>query len=164
MQVLRHVLDRLDLQLNESKTAVVDARRESFTFLGFSFHLRRSRKSGKVYPHIEPAKGSIQRIRDRIKFLTHRRRTPVPLPQVIGEVNASLRGWSGYFHYKNSSSRFIALKSYVAERVRVHLRRRYKLYSRAQAYQRFPDEVLYNRLGLFKVPTTAGWKSAHARR
>lgn len=162
MQVLRHVLGRLDLQLNEDKTAVVDARRESFTFLGFSFHLRRSRKSGKVYPHIEPSKGSMQRIRRRIKFLSHRRRTPVPLPQVIGEVNASLRGWSGYFHYKNSSGRFSALKSYVEERVRVHLRRRYKLYSRAQAYQRFPDKVLYNRLGLFKVPTTAAWKSAQA--
>jgi len=30
MNAVRHVLDRLDLKLNESKTHVVDARQESF--------------------------------------------------------------------------------------------------------------------------------------
>ena len=39
---------------------------------------------------------------------------------------------------------------------------RHKLKSRAQGYYRFPNAHLYNAAGLFKVPTTAGWKSAHA--
>ena len=48
MEVLQTVLGKLDLQLNQIKTKVVDASQESFDFLGFSYPLRRSRKSGKV--------------------------------------------------------------------------------------------------------------------
>jgi hypothetical protein len=96
LQVLRQVLERLELSLNETKTRIVNAQRESFDFLGFSYQVRRSRKSGKHYPHVEPSKRSIQRIKDRTKELTAKRRTPVPLPHLIGEVNRTLRGWSNY--------------------------------------------------------------------
>ena len=162
MRVLRGVLERLGLQLNETKTRVVDARNESFDFLGFSFHLRYSRKSGKRYPHVEPSKRSVQRIKDRTKRLTDRRRTPVPLPQVVEELNQTLRGWSNYFHHRNCTKVLSKVKMHVEERVRTHLRRRHKLVSRAQAYQRFPGQVIYGRYGLFKLPTTAPWRSAHA--
>jgi group II intron reverse transcriptase/maturase len=162
MQVLRHVLGRLGLSLNETKTRTVDAREGEFDFLGFSFRVRRSRHSGKHYPHVEPSKRSIQRIKDRTKQLTDRRRTPVPLPQLIGEVNRTLRGWSNYFHHRNCTGVFSQVKMHVEERVRTQLRRRHKLISRAQAYQRFPGQVIYGRYGVFKLPTTAPWRSAHA--
>jgi RNA-directed DNA polymerase len=144
MQVLRHVLGRLDLDLNETKTRTVDAQAESFDFLGFSFQVRRSRKSGKHYPHVEPSKRSVQRIRDRTKQLTDRQRTPVPLPQLIGELNRTLRGWSNYFHHRNCTGAFSKVKMHVEERVRTQRRRRHQLFSRAQvyqqAYQRFPGK------------------------
>jgi RNA-directed DNA polymerase len=143
MRVLRRVLERLGLSLNETKTRVVDARKEPFDFLGFSFHLRCSRKSGRRYPHVEPSKRSVQRIKDRTKQLTHRRRTPVPMPQVIGELNRTLRGWANYFHHRNCTQALSKVKMHVEERVRTHLRRRHKLVSRAQAYQRFPGQVIY---------------------
>ncbi|MDN5939584.1 MAG: group II intron reverse transcriptase/maturase [Salinisphaera sp.] len=162
MEVLRTVLGRLDLSLNEVKTRVVDARAERFEFLGFSFHIRRSRRSGKHYPHVEPSKRSVQRIKDRTRQLTDRRRTPVPLPQVIGELNRSLRGWSNYFHHRNCSSVLSHVKRHVEERVRTHLRRRHKLAHRSQAYRRFPGHRLYGHYRLYKVPTTAPWRSAHA--
>ncbi len=162
MQILRTVLGRLELKLNETKTRIVDARREGFDFLGFHFELKRSRYSGKHYPHVEPSRRAIQRIKDRTKALTERRRTPVPLPQMIGEVNQTLRGWSAYFHYRNSTKVFSKVKMHVEERMRTQLRRRYKLGSRAQAYQRFPGRIIYGRYGLFKLPTTAPWRSAHA--
>jgi hypothetical protein len=159
---LREVLGRLDLSLNEAKTRVVDAREEPFDFLGFSFHLRCSRRSAKRYPHVEPSRRSVQRIKDRTKALTDRRRTPVPMPYVIAELNRTLRGWSNYFHHRNCTGVMSKVKMHVEERVRTHLRRRHKLSSRAQAYQRFPGHVLYGRYGLFKLPTTAPWRSAHA--
>lgn len=162
MTALRKVLKRLDLSLNEAKTRVVDAREESFDFLGFSFHLRRSRYSGKRYPHVEPSRQSVQRIKDRTKALTDRRRTLVPMPHVIGELNRSLRGWSNYFHHRNCTGVMSKVKLHVEERMRTHLRRRHKLVSRAQAYQHFPGRVIYGRYGLFKLPTNAPWRSAHA--
>jgi group II intron reverse transcriptase/maturase len=162
MDALRNVLERLDLQLNMTKTRVVDVRTENFNFLGFSFELRQSRKSGKVYPHVEPSKRSVQRLKDRVKALTDRRRCPVPLDQVVTELNTSLRGWVGYFHHRNSSNVFRHVRMQVEERLRTHLRRRHKLHSRAAAYARFPSHSLYERYGLFKLTTTAGWKKAHA--
>jgi len=163
MAVLQQVLDKLGLSLNEAKTRVLDARGESFDFLGFSFQIRRSRRSGKHYPHVEPSKRSIQRIKDRTKALTDRRRTLVPMPQIIGELNRTLRGWSNYFHHGNCSGVMSKVKMHVEERVRTHLRRRHKLANRAQAYNRFPGRLIYGRHGLFKLPTKAPWKSAHAK-
>ena len=157
MQALRAVLDRLELTLNETKTRIVDARREGFDFLGFRFELRRSRRSGKHYPHVEPSRRAIQRIKDRTRELTDRRRTPVPLPRMIGELNRTLRGWSNYFHYRNCSSVLSKVKMHVEERMRTQLRRRHKLHSRAAAYRRFPGRVIYGRYGVFQLPTTARW-------
>jgi len=162
LETLQSVLKRLDLQLNPTKTKVVDAQQESFDFLGFSFHRRRSRKSGKYYPHVEPSKRSIQRIKDRVKGLTTRNRCPIPLEDVVGDLNTSLRGWSGYFHHGNSSTVFDKVKMHAEESLRTHLRRRHKLHSRGAAYARFPNHSLYQRYGLFKLPTSAGWKKAHA--
>ena len=42
--ILREGLDLLELRLNEAKTRIVDARQESFDFLGFSFRVRRAEK------------------------------------------------------------------------------------------------------------------------
>jgi group II intron reverse transcriptase/maturase len=162
MAILAGVLGRLDLSLNETKTRIVDAQHEPFAVLGFSICLRRSRRSGKRCPHVEPAKCSIKRIKDRVTQLTDRRRTPVPLEWMTDELNRTLRGWSNYFHYRNSSGTFKSVKRHIEERMRTQLRRRYQLRSRAQAYQAFPGRFLYDRLGLFKLPTTANWRSAHA--
>jgi RNA-directed DNA polymerase len=51
LSAVRHVLDRLDLTLNETKTRIVDARKESFNFLGFEIRVSKSWKSGKNYQH-----------------------------------------------------------------------------------------------------------------
>jgi RNA-directed DNA polymerase len=48
MQTVKMVLDKCGLMLNEKKTSVVNANVEGFDFLGFSFHMRKSRLSGKV--------------------------------------------------------------------------------------------------------------------
>jgi group II intron reverse transcriptase/maturase len=162
LRVLRDVLNLLDLRLNEQKTRIVNAYKESFDFLGFSFCLRQSRKSGKLYPHVEPSRRSVKRVKNRVKILTDRKRTPIPLTDVVAEVNRSLRGWSEYFHYRNSTGVFGDVKWHVEERLRAHLRRRFKLHSRAQAYHRLPTSKLYGSYGLFKLPTTAGWRKAHA--
>lgn len=162
MGMLRKVLGKLDLSLNETKTRVVDARKESFDFLGFNIGLRRSSKSGKRYPHVEPSKRSEQRIKDRTKELTGRNRTPVPMSRIIGELNRTLRGWSNYFHYRNCTVSMSRVKMHVEERVRTHLRRRHNLATRAKGYQQFPGHMICGRYGLFKLPTKAPWKSAHA--
>jgi hypothetical protein len=40
----------------------------------------------------------------------------------------------------------------------------HKIKSRAVGFMRFTNRSLYEKYGLYKVPTTAGWTKAHASR
>ena len=162
MQMVKMVLDKCDLQLNEKKTSVVNAHKEGFDFLGFRFQMRRSHRSGKVYPHVEPSKRSVKRVKAKVKALTNRRRTPVPLPWLIDEINDVVRGWSAYFHYLHSTKVLSRVKWFTEESVRKHLRIRYKVRTRTRGYGRFSTDFLYRQLGLYKIPTNAKWKQAQA--
>jgi|AntAceMinimDraft_3_1070362.scaffolds.fasta_scaffold11343_2 group II intron reverse transcriptase/maturase len=162
MQMVKMVLDKCDLRINEKKTSIVNARKEGFDFLGFSFQMRRSHRSGNVYPHVEPSKRSVTRVKAKVKSLTNRRRTPIPLPWLIDEVNDVVRGWSAYFHYLHSTKVMNRVKWFTEESVRKHLRVRYKVRTRTRGYGRFSTEFLYRQLGLYKIPTNAKWKQAQA--
>jgi len=92
LAAVRHVLERLDLTLNETKTHTVDARQESFNFLGFAIRVSKSWRTGKRYTHICPAPKSLAKIKERITQMTGRERTPIPLDDIVGSMNATLRG------------------------------------------------------------------------
>jgi group II intron reverse transcriptase/maturase len=164
LAVIRRVLDRLGLRLNEQKTRLVNAKEGSFDFLGFAFRMRVSRVTGNAYPHVQPSKRSLQKIKSHVTALTHRRLCVLPLPVVMKRVNEALVGWVGYFHYRNCSRSLEQLKGHAEQRVRTHLCKRHKVRSRWEGYHRFPNRLLYEKYGLFKVPTTAGWTRAHALR
>jgi RNA-directed DNA polymerase len=101
MALLRQILERLELSLNETKTKTVNAHKEKFDFLGFTIWMGESSKSGSLYPHVQPSKKALQAIKDRITVMTHRKMTVKPLEKIITEVNTTVRGWVGYFHFKN---------------------------------------------------------------
>jgi len=161
LAMLRYILDRLELRLNETKTKVINAWDESFDFLGFEVRMSRGR-SGNAYPHIQPSKRSVKRINARLTELTRRNLTPIPLPTIVRRVNQSLRGWSCYFDYANSTQVFGDVRRHAEERLRTHLRKRHKVKARRIGQGRYPNRVLYERCGLYKLPTTAAWKRAHA--
>jgi group II intron reverse transcriptase/maturase len=162
MAVLRQILERLKLTLNEAKTKIVNAHKGKFDFLGFSIRMAESWKTGNLYPHVQPSKKSLQKIKDRVTELTTRRRTIMPLEWIVKEVNATVRGWVGYFHYRNCSKALGQIRGHVEERLITHLRKRHKIRNRNAGYVRFPDRLLYKRYNLYKVPITAVWVKAHA--
>ncbi|MDD2540353.1 MAG: reverse transcriptase domain-containing protein, partial [Desulfuromonadaceae bacterium] len=65
MAVLRQILERLKLTLNETKTKIVNSFIGRFDFLGFSIYMGESRRTGNLYPNVEPSKKSLQTIKDR---------------------------------------------------------------------------------------------------
>ncbi len=162
LAAIRRIMKRLDLTLNEIKTCIVDAKQESFNFLGFEIRVSKGLKSGKDYPHVCPAPKSLARIKDRITQLTARKNTPIPLEDIVWRINASLRGWTNYFHYRNSSYVLGKVKTHAEERLRIHLMKRHKVKDRGIGLGRFPSQKFYTKYGLYKVPNTAGWKTAHA--
>ncbi|MGO9021418.1 MAG: group II intron reverse transcriptase/maturase [Syntrophobacteraceae bacterium] len=164
MEVLSRILERLGLTLNGTKTQIVNTFEGKFDFLGFSIWMGKSIRTGNYYPHAQPSKKSLQAIKDRVTALTKRERTLVPLDLVVGAVNAVVRGWVGYFHYKNCSKALEHVRGHVEERLRTHLRKRHKVRDRKAGFARFGNQALYDSYGLYKVPTTAGWTKAHALR
>jgi group II intron reverse transcriptase/maturase len=164
MEVVQKVLDRLGLDLNAEKTHVVDATQGSFDFLGFEIRIARSWRTGGKYANVQPSRKSLKTIKTRLTSMTRRELTWVPLEDVVGNVNKTLRGWVAYFHYRNCSKVLTKVKTHAEQRLRTHLRRRHKVRRRISGYGRFTDRSLYDRYGLYKVPTTAGWTKAHASR
>lgn len=164
MVMLRQILERLELTLNEAKTKVVDAYVGKFDFLGFTAWMGRGRKTGKYYPHIQPSKKAEQKVKGRITELTQRDRTIMPLEWVVNEASTMLRGWVGYFHYRNCSQTLIRVRNHLEQRMITHLRKRHKVRDRNTGYVRFPNRSLYEKYGLYKVPTSAGWTKVHALR
>lgn len=162
LKVVRHILSRLDLSLNEAKTHIVDATAASFDFLGFSIRMSRGMRTGKPYPHVCPSDKSLMRIKAKLTRLTGRELTPIALAKIVGNVNRSLNGWANYFHYRNSNRALEKVKTHAEQRVRVHLMKRHHVKDRGIGEGRFPSVDLYRRYGLYKLPTAAGWRSAHA--
>ena len=162
LKAVHHILDRLGLSLNEAKTHIVDATQTSFNFLGFSIRMSRGLCTGKPYPHVCPSEKSLTKIKTKLTELTQRNLTPLPLDVIVENVNRSLRGWVNYFHYRNSNQTLEKVKLHAEQRLRTHLMKRHKVKDRRIGEGRFPSVNLYRRYGLYKVPTAAGWKSAHA--
>ncbi|MEN9659861.1 MAG: group intron reverse transcriptase/maturase [Pseudomonadota bacterium] len=94
--------------------------------------------------------------------LMGRELVPILLGKIVGSVNRSLSGWANYFHYRNSNQALEKVKSHVEQRVRAHLMKRHKVKDRGIGEGRFPSFDRYGRYGLYKIPTKAGWKTAHA--
>lgn len=164
MEVVNSVLDQLGLQLNRDKTRTVNTYSDSFHFLGFEIRMGKSIKSGKYYPHIQPSKKSLDKIKADVRVLTKRENTMVPMEDLMNTLNSKLRGWVGYFHYGNSSLCFSKLRGFVENRVRLHVGARHKIRSNKQSLFRVTRKTVYNQYKLYRIPTTAGWKKAHAFR
>jgi RNA-directed DNA polymerase len=61
LRVIRSILEKLELDLNEGKTKIVDANKEEFYFLGFALKINISAK-GKRYPHVNPKENLISKM------------------------------------------------------------------------------------------------------
>lgn len=142
LKVVRHVLERLDLSLNEAKTPIVDATQASFNVLGFTIQMSRGAQTGKPYPNVRPADKSLKKIQAKLTALTGRNLTPIPLSDIVGSVNRSLRGWANYFHYRNSSAAMSQVRQQAEDRLRTHLMKRHKGRNRKAALCRFPRRDL----------------------
>ena len=144
----RKVIARLGLTLNEAKTCIRQARKESFNFLGYTFGPHRYRKDGHWYLGASPSKKAVARIKEKVGDLL------VPgnvgtWPEVRDRLNRMLRGWSAYYSYGTRMPSYRAVDNYVYQSVRNFLRRRHKVQSRGT--RRFSDGVVFGELGVLRL-------------
>jgi len=137
--MLRYLLERLGLTLNETKPS----QRQELSACAAGG------KGGEAN----------QSQTDRIDRQEPYAYTSTSNRSAIESVTARL---VGLFLLANSTKVFGDVRWHAEERLRTHLRKRHKVRIRYFGYTRFPNNVLYERCGLFQLPKTAPWKRAHA--
>jgi RNA-directed DNA polymerase len=142
------VMTKLGLALNETKTAIRDARRERFNFLGYSFGPHHYRKDGHWYLGASPSTKSVLRLKARVSDILVPGNTGA-WPEVRDRLNRLLRGWSTYFGYGTRVPAYRAVDNHVYDRVRHFLVRRHKVPSHGT--RRFPREAVFGTLGVLHL-------------
>jgi group II intron reverse transcriptase/maturase len=146
---LKELLSRMGLSLNEEKTRMVNAKEESFDFLGFTIRYDRSIIGSKPkYWNIIPSRKSEQRLRDKIKDYLHQH-GHYCAEQICGDLNLQLAGWLNYFEIKGVSYPAMSkrrLRHYLHERLNRYYTR--KSQRKCRLYGQRAFEVLVARYGL----------------
>jgi len=118
----------MGLEINREKTQVVNLRKvgQTFDFLGFTFRFDRSlyKNWNKRYLNVFVSEKSVAREREKLRELTARRRSCMPIPLMISEVNRQLIGWGNYFNYGYPRKAFRKVNSFLELRLMAHLKRR----------------------------------------
>ena len=128
-EVLKDVMTRIGLTVNETKTKLREAMSERFDFLGYSFGPYWDRRTGRRYLGAGPSAKSRQRLKAKVRALTLPGNV-LPWWAVRDGLNSLLVGWQNYFSYGTRSRAYSEVNWYVANRVRHFLRRRHKVRSR----------------------------------
>ena len=142
------VMAKLGLTLNETKTSVKDARRESFDFLGYTLGPRHFPNGGRWYLGAGPSKKSVQRIKTKVSDLL----TPgnkSAWPEVQAQLNRLLGGWAAYFTHGSLAPACQAVDRHVYDRVRNFLHKRHKTPGRGT--NQFSREHVYEELGVLRL-------------
>ena len=144
---LKEELEKLQVQMNEEKTTVVNLKEGGcFSFLGFDFRLNRNRK-GQTYVSKTPRKKKRKEIGQRVKAVL-KANWNQPLGEVIQAVNAVVRGWVNYFRIGNSTRTFNMVRYEVERKVRKFVSKRQKRCG--FGWRRWSREEIYQKWGLYR--------------
>ena len=152
METMRGMMDRLGLTVNEDKTQLRRLPDGSFDFLGYTIGRCHSLRTGRAYIGTRPSRKSVHRAMARVSELTARRTAWRPAEDVVGQLNRMLSGWGGYFCLGPVGKSYRALDAHTRHRLRWWLCRKHK--QGGKGTTRYPDEYLYDKLGLVRLAVT----------
>ena len=143
---LKEELDKLQVQMNQEKTKVVNLKEGScFSFLGFDIRLNRNRE-GKTYVSKTPRMKKRKEIGRKVKAVLKAHHDK-PLKEVIQAVNTVVRGWVNYFRIGNSNDTFGKVRDFIEKKVRRFVMKRKGL--KGFGWKRWSKEDIYGKWGLY---------------
>lgn len=153
------VLATMGLRLSPDKTLITHID-EGLDFLGW--HIQRHRKRGTSQHHVYvyPSKKAVLAITRKIKTLRRTVEPNQPLDDLLRRLNATLRGWCGYFRVGVSSAVFAYLNHYLWQSVWRWMRRKHRKSTWKQLRRRYcgggwwPASEQRELINLEKIGTT----------
>jgi RNA-directed DNA polymerase len=146
LAIMRTIMTKLKLTVNETKTRVCKLPDEKFDFLGYTFGQCRSSKTGRAYLGTFPSKKRVIRICETISELTGRDQTLLDQVMVVAKLNRTMIGWANYFCLGPVSKAYRAVDQHARKRLLQWLCAKHKL--GWPAAERFPEASLHAVLGL----------------
>jgi group II intron reverse transcriptase/maturase len=149
MRVMRDMMARLKLTVNETKTQLCRVPDESFDFLGYTFGRCYSPKTGRAFIGTLPSKKKVRRLCREISEMTSSRRKFLDVEKQVAAINRKLTGWSNYFNQGPVSRIYSAVDYHTVRRLRQWLCKKHKV--KGAGTSRFSAEYLYLELGLVRL-------------
>ena len=152
MSVMRKMMGKLDLTVNEKKTRRCSVPEETFTFLGFTFGQQISWKTGRAYVAPAPAEKKVQAICKRIGDETRGRTMWRDEREQVARLNQVLVGWANYFRIGYVTAAWKVVQQHTCRRLRWWMRKKHR--EKAGRGQTYPDMRLYEKYGLVEMVRT----------
>ena len=149
MRVMRSMMSKLRLTVNETKTRLCRVPEESVNFLGYTIGRCYSTRTGKAYIGTTPSAKKVTGLKAEIHELTTDRWRWTTVESRVAKLNQKLLGWSNYFCLGPVSSAYRAIDRHVRQRLRQWLRGKHKWQNRGAT--RVLDARLYDEYGLIRL-------------
>ena len=149
MSVMRDMMAKLKLTVNEAKTRRCFVWKESFDFLGYTVGQCHDPRTGRAYLGTRPSRKKVKALCDEIRAMTARCWTWKEPDELVGALNQKLRGWKNYFCLGTASKAYRVIDAHVAHRLRQWLCAKHQIPGQGKA--RYPDKYLYEMLNVFRL-------------
>jgi RNA-directed DNA polymerase len=150
MTVMRTMMTKLKLTVNETKTRLCRVPEETFDFLSYTIGRCYSPKTGADYISVRPSAKTIQGLCRELSEQTQRGRWNWFEPEeMAGHLNRILIGWANYFCLGWVSRAYRAVTAHACHRLRQWLVGTQKV--QGSIWSRYNDRHLHGRLGLINL-------------
>jgi RNA-directed DNA polymerase len=154
LAVMRDMMSKLKLTVNEAKTHVCRMPQDTFDFLGYTFGRLYSPRTGGAYIGGRPSGKRVVRVCGEVSRLTDPRTTGLHVSLVVARLNRVIDGWANYFRLGTVSRAYRAVEQHTCRRLRRWLARKHKVRSGMKTL--FTGQYLHRTLGLVDLGTRKG--------
>ena len=147
--MMRVMMTKLKLTVNETKTQVSKLPEEKFDFLGYTFGRCYLPKTGRAYLGTVPARKRVIRICQAISGETGRNKTQLDHKTVVTKLNQMMNGWANYFCLGPVSKAYRAVDRHTCKRLRQWLCAKHK--KARLASRKYSNAYLHDKFGLVRL-------------
>jgi RNA-directed DNA polymerase len=149
MTVMRTMMAKLKLTVNETKTRLCRVPDDKFDFLGYTFGRYFSPRTGGAYIGVRPSAKKIQGICAALSEQTQRCWLFLDPAEMVARLNRMLRGWANYFCVGAVRAAYRVVDTHACHRLRQWLGRRERVQGSSRS--RYSEPYLRRTYGLVKL-------------